>query len=462
MKLYKSTAYLQYVFCFLFSIIIFTGKAQDAEKKTIDQIIAVVGSNIILESHIEAQYAQMKAQGYATKGDMHCEILEQLLFQKLLVNQAKIDSIEVTEKQVDMELDRRLNAFIEQAGGPKELEKFFDKTIPEIKEDFREVVKEQLVTQRMQSEITIDVTVTPSEVKRFFRNLPKDSIPLIDAELEILQIVKAPAISEEAKNKIKEKLMKFREQILNGEKKFATIAVIHSQDPGSASKGGELGFVNRSSQLAPAFKAAAFNLKEEGEISKVVETEFGYHIIQLTERRGQRIKIRHILMQPEVSTISVVKAKTTLDSIATQIRIDSLTFKEAAAMFSDDEDTKKNGGLLINPYTGTSKFTPQQIKQIDQATGFVIRRLKVGEISEPYQATDMSGKMVFKIAMLKSKTQPHVANLDDDYQRIQDLALENKKQNTVNDWVKDKQKSTYVRIDESYKNCNFSFKGWIK
>jgi len=448
-----------YRIIFIAAVLFFTTaelslKAQ--KDSIIDNVIAVVGNQVVLKSEVEEQYLQMQARGMATGENQKCDIFEGILFQKLLVVQAKIDSLEVSSAQVDGEIAGRLQTFIQQIGGEKQLEDYFGKSIREIKEDFKPIVLEQLLAQKMQAEITTDIKITPSEVKNFYKSIPKDSLPIINANYEIAQIVIQPKISKEEKEYVKRKLNGLRDRILKGES-FSTLAVLYSDDKSSAKNGGELGFVNKS-DLVKEFAAAAYNL-EDGETSDIVETEFGFHIIQLIEKRGNQINVRHILLIPKIPADAKYKAKQTLDSITRLIRLDSLTFGRAALRFSDDEDTRKNEGLMINPYTGTSKF---EIKQIEPSTNYALKKLDVGQISDPFESQNQKGKTVYKIIYKKSEIKPHTINLNEDYQEIQNMALAKKKEKAVKAWVEQKQKETYVKVHGDYKNCPFGSPGWIK
>jgi len=426
-------------------------------KLVVDEVVAVVGRNIILKSDIENQYINYRMQG-TIKGsstELHCQILEDMLFQKLLVAQAEVDSIIVDDAQVNTELERRIGIFIKQFGSQEKLERYYDKSLNEIKSELFDVIKEQLLAQQVQQQIIQDVSVTPSEIKDYFKSIPKDSIPLIKTEYVIRQIVKNPPISIEEKLRIKEQLLKLRKRILKGES-FSMLAILYSEDPGSASKGGELGFYGRG-QLYPEFEAVAFKLKE-GEISDVVETEAGYHIIQMIERKGDYINVRHILLIPKVSSADLAKAKKELDSVAQLIRSDSITFDEAVDKFSDDPD-KNNGGYLINPYTGGTSF---EAEQLDPQVSFVIEKMKPGEISNPVPFKTEKQKDAYRILYLKSKTPPHKANLKDDYPKIQQWALQKKQHETVVSWVNEKSKNTYIRIIDEYKNkCKFNY-NWLE
>ena len=428
-----------------------------SQTQVIDQVLAVVGNNIILKSDVENQYLQMIAQGVDSYGDMKCEIFEDLLFQKLLLNQAILDSIEVTESEVEQRLDARLSMIINQAGSQEALEEYFNKPMTDIKADLRKLLREQLLTQKMQSKITEDIKITPSEVRKYFKSMDKDSLPLINSQLEIAQIVLEPQISDSQVKEIKDKLNNYLERVKNGDN-FSTLAILYSQDPGSAKNGGELGYITRG-DLVPEFAAVAFNLKEPGEVSGIVETDFGYHIIQLIDRKGERINVRHILLTPQISITEKRNVMNRLDSIANLIRKDSLTFEQAALKFSQDEDTRKSGGVLINPATGNTHF---EADEIDYSTYYAIKDLKVGEISSPIESVNQKRKTIYKILMLKERTEPHVADINTDYHYLQNAALAEKKENAIDSWIDKKQAETYIRIDDLYKNCNFINKGWIK
>jgi len=416
----------------------------------IDQVVAVVGKNIILESDIQNQYLNYRMQR-GIKGSsevIRCQILEEQLFQKLMVAQAEVDSIVVNEVQVEGELERRLQMFISQFGSQEKMENYYGKTIPEIKSELHDIIKEQMLAQQVQSIIVENVNVTPSEIKSFYRSIPEDSLQQISTEYQIAQIVKKPPISIEEKLRIKEQLLELRSRILKGEN-FSTMAILYSEDPGSTKKGGELGFYGRG-QLYPEFEAIAFKLKE-GEISNIVDTEAGYHIIQLIARKGDYINVRHILLIPKVAPADLLKARTELDSIANLIRNDSITFDNAVTMFSEAKN-KNNSGLLVNSYTGGTTF---EAEQLDPQISFVIEKMNVGEISDPVPLKTEEKEDAYQIVLLKKKTAPHKANLKDDYSKIQIWTENFKKQNVIDDWINDNAKKTYVRIIEQYKDCQF-------
>ncbi|RLD30497.1 MAG: peptidylprolyl isomerase [Bacteroidetes bacterium] len=425
--------------------------AQQDNEYIIDEVVAVVGKNIVLESDIETQYLTYRMQGgiSGNASDLRCAILEDILYQKLMISQAEVDSIEISDAQVDAELDRRLGVFINQFGSQDKLEEYYNKTLYEIKQELYEIVKDQLITQQVQSGIVQNVTVTPSEIRSFYRSIPTDSIPLIKTEYVIAEIVKEPPVNVEEKIRVKEQLLDLRRRILKGES-FSTMAILYSQDPGSAKKGGELGFYGRG-QLYPQFEAVAYKLNE-GEISNIVETEAGYHIIQMIERKGDYINVRHILLTPKVSPEDLMEARNELDSVARLIRADSITFEEAVVRFSD-ADNKNSGGLLINPYTGGTSF---EAEQLDAQVSFTIEKMEVDEISNPVPMKTEDQKDAYRLLKLVKRTAPHRANLKDDYSKIQDWAMQDKQKRIVDEWINNKAAKTYIRIVDRYKKCEFA------
>lgn len=419
----------------------------------IDEVVAVVGKNFILRSDIENQYMQMRMQGSikGTEEKVKCQILENLLFEKLLLYKASTDSIEVTSEQVTSELDRRMRYFIQQFGSQEKLEDYYGKTILEFKDELRDVIADQLLVQKVQDQITTKTQVSPSEVKKFFKSMPKDSIPLISSVVEVAQIVKKPPITFEEKYEVKERLRKLRERVLNGES-FEALARLYSEDPGSAKQGGDIGLHGRG-ELYPEFEAVAFKLKP-GEVSNVVETEAGFHIIQGIEKRGEYVRVRHILIRPKVSPVELADARTFLDSVAQLIRNDSITFENAVVKFSTDP-SKNNGGLLINPMTGSAEWP---VDQLDPKVFFVIDKMNVGEISTPVLMEDDNGEQAYRLLYLKRRTKPHRANLDEDYNQIQQWALQKKKHETIVDWISKNAKKAYIKINGDYNNCDFEQK----
>jgi len=442
-------SYIKYL-SIVFFISAVIGNDLEAQPLLVDQIVAVVGQNMILESTLEAEYLRYRSQGTieGTAKETKCQILEGLLYEKLLLNQAELDSVEITESQVEQNMDQRLRYFISQFGSQEKLEEFYDKSILEIKNEFREQVRDQLMVESVQNEITMGVSVTPNEVKTFFKKIPRDSIPLINSEVQIGQIVKYPPITMEQKIEVKERLRELRKRIIEGES-FATLAILYSEDPGSASKGGELGFYGRG-ELFPEFETVAFRLSE-GETSDIVETEAGFHIIQMIERQGEYVNVRHILLTVKVSPIELAKARAELDSLAVRIRNDEISFEEAVREYSDDPG-KYTGGMLINMMTGTTTF---EMDELDPQVSFAIDKLEVNELSNAVPMKTEEGKDAYRILLLKQRTKPHRANLDEDYSKIQEWAMEEKRIRVMSDWVDNRTKNAYIKIDDKYLDCDF-------
>ncbi len=442
--------------------------AQESKVQVIDKVVAVVGKNIILLSDVENQYLQYRMQGdiQGSSKDMHCAIIEELLFQKLMLNQAEMDSLTVSDSEVDAELSRRISELIGRAGSQEKLESIFNKTMAEIKDELRRLVKEKSLQDQVRAGLLKGVVVTPAEVRAYYRNLSPDSIPNVDTQYEIMQIVKRPPISIDEKLEVKDQLYQIRRRILNGESSFSTMAILYSEDPGSSKKGGELGFTGKG-ELAPEFETVAFNL-HEGEISEVVETQFGFHIIQLIERRGDYVNCRHILMTAKVPVEALEKAQHELDSAAALIRNGEMTFEEACKQFSDD-DSKTNGGYMLNPITSGYAISLQDIQELENYNGFqefknlafVINRLKEGVVSDPVPMTTTDNKDAFRLVMVKRVIPSHKANLTDDYSLIQSWALNKKNQDVISAWIKNKAKKAFIRIDEDFADCDFQFE-WTK
>ena len=430
--------------------------AQD-DGEVIDQIIGIVGKNIIMQSDIENQYNQYISQGVVYDGDLKCKILEDLLFQKLLLNQAQLDSIEVSEAEINSNLDQRIRYFVSQIGSEEKLEEFYGKPIIQIKAEFRDLIKDQMLVERMQGQITADVKVTPSEIRKFYNNIPKDSLPKIETKYIFKQLVIKPTISEKEKLAVKEKLRGFKERVKNGTK-FSTLAVMYSEDPGSAKNGGELGYVGRS-DLVPEFAAVAFKLKSPGDVSKIVESQYGFHIIQLINRKGDKINVRHILLKPKVSFDELVKAKQEIDSIRNLIVKDSISFEDAVLKFSEDKDTKFNEGYVVNQYTGNNEFFEEQI---EPSIAYAIKNLNVGSITYPFKSKTFTDEDIYSIVKFDNKIEAHSASIQDDYKQVQEMCIADKKQKTIEEWVNNKIKSTYYKIDDSYSNCEILKDTWIK
>ncbi len=436
-----------------FALALVISTQSSAQTKNVDKIVAILGENIVLNSDIDGQYAQYMAQGYKDNGDLKCQILESLLAQKMLQNQAKLDSLEISEQQVEDELNRRVKYFMAQIGSQEKLEQFIGKSILEFKDELREDVRSVIMAQNMQQEITRKVTVTPNEIKKFYEEIPRDSLPFFNKEVQVGVILKKPEISAKAKQEAKDKLEALRQRVAKGED-FSTLAILYSQD-GSAKNGGELGFVGRG-ELVKAFEAVAFKLKP-GELSSVVETEFGFHIVQLIERRGEQVNVRHILIKVNYDYNDILNAKRFLDSVYNLILTEKITFEDAALKFSDDESTKNNGGMMQNPQDGSTRIPSDQV---DPAIFFQLDNMKVGEIAPPASFKTPSGEQEYRIIKFISKTEPHQANLKDDYQKIQQAALTSKQNKEVAKWFSKRRKETYIRINEEFQTCE-KLQPWI-
>ncbi|MEN8224183.1 MAG: peptidylprolyl isomerase [Bacteroidota bacterium] len=426
------------------------------EEKIVDQVVAIIGQNIILESDIENQYYQYRMQSGSLSGGstIRCQFLESLMFQKLLLNQAEIDSIVISDVQIQQTMDQRLRYFIAQLGSRERFEEYYGKSIEEFKEEFYEEVENQEKVNEAQRMVVEKVNVTPSEVKSFFRDIPLDSIPLVNSMVEIGELIKMPPVSLEQKLMIKDQLRSLRERVLAGEN-FSTLAIMYSEDPGSAKKGGELGFYGRG-ELYKEFEAVAFKL-EKGGVSEIVETKAGFHIIQLIERKGEYVNVRHILLKTKVSTIDLALAKASLDTVTELIITDSLSWDEAVLRYSEG-DNKNGGGLLINPQTGTTGF---EVSDLDPQVSFVIDKLQVGEVSSPVMMETEDGKEAYRLLYLKKRTLPHRANLTEDYNQIQQWALQDKQSRVFKEWVDKKAQKTYIKINDKFKDCEFEYDWFV-
>ena len=439
------------IFCIVFLFINHLLLAQ----VTVEGIVAIVGNNIILKSDFEQQILQYQAQGLEVDSFMRIQVLEDLLFQKLMLHKAEIDSIEVTENDVFNEIDSRLNTFISQLGSEDQLEEYFDKKIYEIKDEMYEPIENSLIIQRVRFEITSSVDVTPKEVKNYFLNFDPDSLPMVNETVEVAHILKYPPASASAIKETQNKLEKLKERVLKGES-FATLAILYSEDPGSSRNGGLYNAIKRG-MFVKEFEAVMFSL-QDGEISDVFETEYGYHIVMMEEHRGDEVDIRHILMSPKISAIDLNNAKDILISTRDSILDENLTFEDASIRYSDDEMTKFNGGKLINLNTGTSKF---ELHELESAIKLVVEQLEVNEISEPSYVKLDDGKEAYRLFKLLSKSEAHKVNFKDDYKMIRDMALEQKKDEAISGWINTSLLKTYVRINEEYTVLDFQY-NWLK
>ena len=438
----------------LFGLMTFSGYSQNSQ--VIDKVIAVIGDNVILHSDIEEQVDQMTLSDTPVDENTRCELVEDLMYQKLFVNQAKLDSVEVSEEQIEQELNRRLRYFISQIGSEEELVKFYGKTIDQIKEDFKDEVEEILLIQTMQQEVIGSVRVSPVDVREFYNSIPKDSLPYINSQARVAQIVKMPPISKDEEDRLKAKLREFKKRVDGGED-FGTLAYLYSADPGSAEQNGELGMMDKADLVAEFANAATGLLP--GQMSDVVESPFGYHLIQMIERKGDRINVRHILLIPQVLPKDLQKAKVFLDSIKNQIEtVDTLTFAKAALEFSTDDETRMNGGEMINPVDGTNLFELETLGQIDRSLLFTVQKLEKDEISTAELFQTIDGKRAYRLVQLKEVTKPHIANLKDDYNRLQETTKRKKENDRLEEWINEHKNSAYIWVDKGYATCPFQTK----
>ena len=429
-----------------------------AQDNVIDEVVWVVGDEAILKSDVEEARMYFMMSGTNIEGDPYCVVPEQLAIQKLFLHQAAIDSIDVTEQEVINELEREINMRINQFGSREKMEEYYGKTSTQIREQLRETVRDRMVMERMQESIFGDVKLTPSEVRRGFGKMKNEEIPFVPTQVEVQIITQQPEIPIEEIERVKAELRSYAERVNNGEAQFSTLAVFYSQDPESARRGGELDFFGRG-EMVPEFSNVAFNLTDPNKVSKIVETEFGFHIIQLIEKRGDRMRARHILRKPEVSAESMQVSLEKLDSIAKTIRSGEMEFNDAV-QFSADKNTRKNFGLMSNDMTLSSRF---ELQDLPQEVAKVVYEMNVGDISEPFVMIDKkTGKEVCAIVKLKTRIEGHKANPSDDYQVIKDVMIAKMKQQKLEEWIKKKQETTYVRINENWCDCEFQYPGWVK
>ena len=434
-----------------------------AQDNVIDEIVWVVGDDAILRSDIETQRLYMLNEGQRFDGDPYCVIPEQLAIQKLYLNQARIDSITANENQVIQSVDQWMNMAVNQMGSREKLEEYMGKKFSQIKEERKETVREQQIVQQMQQKLIGEIKLTPSEIRKYFNQLPQDSLPTIPTTVEVQIVTMEPKIPFEETDAIKARLRDFTEQVNTGKMEFSTLARLYSEDPGSSVRGGELGFMSKT-QLLPEFANVAFNLKDSKRVSQIVQTEYGYHIIQLIEKRGDRINCRHILLKPKVSDKELTEATTRTDSLYNDLKAEKFSFDEAATFVSADKDTRNNKGLMVNQnYESSNYGTPKfEMQELPQEIGKVVYQMEVGDISKPFTMLTDKQKEVVAIVKLKARVNGHKANLADDFQAMKQLVESRKREELLNDWIRKKQKTTYVRISEGWKNCDFKYPGWVK
>ncbi len=443
----------------LFTILVITPYvAYSQNYKVIDKVVWVIGDEPILYSDIENEIQRRKYEKTPIEGDPYCTIPEQIALQKLFIAGAKLDSLTVSDASVEQQVDARIRYFVGQIGSKEKLEEYFNKPISKIKEEMSNTIRDQLLMQQMQQQIVSNVRISPQDVKRFYNKMPKDSIPNIPEMVEVQIIGLFPEITAAEEERIKSQLRSFREKIESGEYEFSTLAILYSEDRGSALQGGELGFMTKG-KLVPEFANMAFSLYDKTKVSRIVKTEFGYHIIQLIERKNDQVNCRHILLIPKVGIKEKIAASNKLDSIASTIRKGETTFAEAVLNFSEDENSKQNEGLMINPQNGTTKF---QLQDLPSDIAKVVYTMKEGEISTPFTYKNESGKEMMCVVRLKSRIKAHKANPEDDYQTLKDMVTASKNQELIENWIKKKQEETFILISPEYKGCEFHYPGWIK
>lgn len=429
-----------------------------AQNNIAEEVAWVVGDEPIYKSEIEEQYMQMQYEKTPIDGNPYCVIPERIAIDKLFLHQAKIDTVQVQDAMVMQQAESRINFFIANLGSKEKVEEYFRKPLPELKEQMIDVIRNQYTIQEVQRSLTKNVKATPADVRKYFTSLPADSVPYIPQQVEVQMLSLNPVIPQQEIDDVKARLRDYTNRINSGESEFSTLAILYSED-GSSMYGGEIGFKSRS-ELVPEFASVAFNLNDPKRVSKIVETEFGYHIIQLIEKRGDRINVRHILLRPKVSDKDLTEAVTRLDSIRKDIVANKFSFEDATQYISQDKDTKNNKGIMVNKRTGNTKF---EMADLPQEMAKVVDKMKEGEISEPFIMMDPSrNKQIVVIAKLTRRIDGHKANLSDDYQTLKGMYENNKKAQIIDDWVKKKQKETYVRIEDGWRNCEFKYDGWLK
>jgi len=428
-----------------------------AQDNVIDEVVWVVGDEAIWKSEIEDARMNALYEGRKFTADPYCVLPEEIAVQKLFLHQAELDSIEVSEAEIVSRVDYMTNMYIQNIGSREKMEEYFNKTSSQIREQLRESAREGLTVQKMQQKLIGDIKVTPADVRRFFSNLPQDSIPYVPTQVEVEIITRQPKVPQEEIDDVKRRLRDYSDRVAKGES-FSMLARMYSEDTGSAMTGGDIGFMGKG-ELDATYANAAFNLQTPGQVSRVVESEFGYHIIQLVEKRGNRVQTRHILLKPHIPDDAIVAASASLDSIADFIREGKFTFEEAATNLSDDKETRNNHGLLPNTLTGTSRF---EMQDLPSEIAKVVDQMEVGEVSKAFtMIPQRSGKEQCVIVKLKSRIKGHKATISEDFQNMKDVVLQNRQNELIEKWIREKQKHTYVRINPKWNNsCDFKYPGW--
>ncbi len=430
-----------------------------AQDNVIDEVVWIVGDEAILKSEVEEERLRMLYENQRINGDPYCVIPEQIAIQKLFLHQAKIDSIEVGDQQVFQEVEGRLNFYISQIGSKEKMEEYFNKSTSQLREELRQAVRDQSTVQQMQQKLVEGIKVTPAEVRTFYDQLPQDQIPFIPTQVEVQLLTFEPKIPQEEIDNIKSRLRDYTERVNTGDSEFSTLAILYSEDPGSARNGGELGFKGRA-EFVPEFSAVAFQLNSPDKVSKIVESEFGYHIIQLIEKRGDRSNFRHILLSPKVSEKELEVTLNRMDSLAVDLDSAKFTFEQAVAFLSQDKDTRNSNGLMVNQANRTAKFA---MEELPAEIAREVNGLEVGAVSKPFiMKSPKNGREVVAMVKLKSRVEGHKATIFDDFQALKSLFEAQKREKIIQDFIKKKQAGTYVRIKEGWNNCDFVYPGWVK
>lgn len=432
-----------------------------AQKNVVDEIVWVVGDEPILRSDVEKRRNEY---GSSISDNPYCVIPEQLAVQKLFLHQAAIDSIEVTDAEVNPYVEQDINEKVLMAGSKEKLEEYMQMNMKQIREELFDQYKSELTARKMRDQLTSDIKVTPAEVRRFFKDVPEDSLPLIPTQVEVQVLVLQPRIKQEEIDRVKDILRSYAERVSNGSTSFGTLARLYSEDPGSARQGGELPFMGRG-ELDPAFANVAFSLTDPSKVSKIVKSDFGYHIIQLIEKRGDKLKCRHILKRPEVAQADIDTAMVHLDSIAEDIRTQKISFENAVLFASDDKDSRNNHGILTNTKENgdrTTRFEMSELSAVSSDLARVVEGMQTGEISKPFTMVNSKGNTVCALVRLKSRIKSHRANIAEDFQVLKDVVENQRSQERILSWIKEKQKSTYIRINPDWRDCEFQYPGWVK
>ncbi len=432
--------------------------AAPVKRNVVDEVAWIVGDEPIFRSEIEDQYAQMRSEGTSVAGDPYCVIPERIAVEKLYLHQAKIDTVEAPEGQVQGSVDKRLAFFINNFGSREKVEEYFRKPYAQLREQLLEVMRNNYIIEQVQHNLTKDVKATPNDVRKYFSTLPEDSIPYVPMQVEAQIISINPVIPAQEIEDVKARLRDYADRVNRGESEFSTLAIMNSED-GSAMQGGELGYQSRSSWV-PEFANVAFNLNDPKKVSRIVETEYGYHIIQLIDKRGDQVNVRHILLTPKVNEKDLREATVRLDSLRKEIVAGKFPFEDAARYVSQDKDTKNNRGVMVNPQTGSPRF---EMQELPPEVARRVEMMKPGDVSEAFIMKDTKrNKDIVAIVKLTSRVPGHKANLSDDYNMLKEMYEAKRKEEILKEWVERKIKDTYVKIADGWQNCEFEYEGWIK